>query len=273
MTDTDTSAEAVERLIRDLRASEGYNKHEQASAMISTLSSRLAEVGAALNRTEENRDAAMDDAQEEHDRAEAAEAKLAVARDALEPFAATLGRYSGFTKYALFGIWEDVNGAAGRKLNILRKQNFDDARDALAQLDADTPAPKVGECIHMTAEMARNCPTCNPHKDMSDVFATTDAEGMWVKDMEAGVYDEDATKVSVKEAARISDRFHKEQVQIWTQEILEALAMNDLLAIDSYDDKIVASEVVSRELVDIGKSLDTLCMVNRATLRALAGGE
>jgi hypothetical protein len=65
-------------------------------------------------------------------------------------------------------------------------------------LSALTPAPVSPECIHMTAEMARNCPTCNP-----EGFATTDAEGMWIRDMEAGVYDEDApAPVSVGEAAR-----------------------------------------------------------------------
>lgn len=68
------------------------------------------------------------------DRIEALEAQLAEAVAALEPFAQTLERYSGFAEYSLFGVWEDVNGAAGRKLNILRKQNFDEAAAVLAKL-------------------------------------------------------------------------------------------------------------------------------------------
>ena len=69
--------------------------------------------------------------------AERAEAENARLREALRPFACTLEPYFGYTEYALFGVWEDVNGAAGRKLNILRKQNFDDARAAIAQIDAE----------------------------------------------------------------------------------------------------------------------------------------
>lgn len=68
-------------------------------------------------------------------RIEALEAQIKAAdalAEALTPFSVTLERYSGFTEYALFGIWEDVNGAAGRKLNILRMANFDDAKAALA---------------------------------------------------------------------------------------------------------------------------------------------
>lgn len=36
------------------------------------------------------------------------------------------------------------------------------------------------ECIHMTAEMARNCPKCNPH----GAFDTTGAEERWCEDVE-----------------------------------------------------------------------------------------
>jgi hypothetical protein len=76
--------------------------------------------------------------------------------------------------------------------------------------------------------------------------------------------------VTVREAARPSEMFHQEQVTIWAQEILEALAMHDLLKIDTYDAKIEAHQAISRELVDIGHALDTLCMTDRAAPRALA---
>lgn len=67
----------------------------------------------------------------ERARADRLEAERDALRECLRPFAATFERYPGFSDYALFGVWEDVNGAAGRKLNILRKQDFDNARDAL----------------------------------------------------------------------------------------------------------------------------------------------
>lgn len=71
-------------------------------------------------------------ARAEIERLRAKVAKADALAKALKPFAATLERYSGYTEYALFGVWEDVRGAAGRKLNILRKENFDDAKTALA---------------------------------------------------------------------------------------------------------------------------------------------
>jgi len=54
---------------------------------------------------------------------------------ALKPFAQTLQGYSGFTEYTLFGIWEDVNGAAWRKLNILRHPDFKKAQALVEELD------------------------------------------------------------------------------------------------------------------------------------------
>jgi hypothetical protein len=79
--------------------------------------------------------------------------------------------------------------------------------------------------------------------------------------------------VTPQEAARVSEHFHPEQVGIWTQEILEALALHDLFRPETYDDKVVASQVIARELVDIGKAIDTMRTVNRAALRAIAETE
>jgi hypothetical protein len=75
---------------------------------------------------------------------------------------------------------------------------------------------------------------------------------------------------SVAEGA-VSEHFHDEQVRIWTQEILEALALHDQYRPETYDDKVVAREVIARELVDIGKAIDTMRMTSRAALRAVAG--
>lgn len=66
----------------------------------------------------------------------------------------------------------------------------------------------------------------------------------------------------VKQSVKPSERFHEEQVQIWAQEILEGLAMSDLIKIDTYDDKVTAHRIVKRELVDIGKALDILCHIH-----------
>ncbi|KHQ52369.1 hypothetical protein [Mameliella alba] len=49
--------------------------------------------------------------------------------------------------------------------------------------------------------------------------------------------------------------FHEEQVQIWSQEILEGLAMADLFSPSTYDDKIDAARIVQKELTDIAATI------------------
>lgn len=56
----------------------------------------------------------------------------------------------------------------------------------------------------------------------------------------------------MREAAEM---FHEEQVQIWSQEILEGLAMADLFTPSTYDDKIDAHRIVQRELTDIAATI------------------
>ena len=107
-------------LVDRLEDSKGWpNLGKAAAARIKALSAELSET--------------KKDVTDMETRALKAEAENARLRDVLKPFATSLERYSGFTDYALFGIWEDVNGAAGRKLNILRKSDFDKARAALEE--------------------------------------------------------------------------------------------------------------------------------------------
>ena len=49
--------------------------------------------------------------------------------------------------------------------------------------------------------------------------------------------------------------FREEQVRIWAQEILEALAMGDLLSINTYDDKVSAFVAVRNELQSIAAAI------------------
>ena len=50
----------------------------------------------------------------------------------------------------------------------------------------------------------------------------------------------------------IGDIFHDEQIEIWAQEILEALDVIEMLDIKSYDDKVQAFRAVRDELRSIG---------------------
>lgn len=76
--------------------------------------------------------------------------------------------------------------------------------------------------------------------------------------------DESLTGFVQQSRAKVSDHFHDDQVGIWTQEILEALALHDQYRPETYEDKVVASEAVASELMDIGKAIDKMRMASRA---------
>ena len=59
----------------------------------------------------------------------------------------------------------------------------------------------------------------------------------------------------------IGDIFHDEQIRIWADEILDALAVIDVLDVKSYDDKVQAFCAVRDELRSIGRDVSA-----RATL-------
>lgn len=64
-----------------------------------------------------------------------------------------------------------------------------------------------------------------------------------------------AVAAALEKAAGV---FHEEQVQNWSQEILEGLAMADLFTPSTYDDKIDAHRIVQGELTDIADAIRAL---------------
>jgi hypothetical protein len=175
-----------------------------------TLAARLAEVERDLDEAcndaqdkETSADYWHEESRLQYERAEAAEAKLAAARGAIEIAETATATGDGLTPDATARLHLHLHEAlalldadapaiprasAWQPETDGQKADYDRARAIYTpgerQAAAESPAPR--ECMHMTAEMARNCRTCNP-----EGFATTDAEGMWLRDMEAGVYDED----------------------------------------------------------------------------------
>lgn len=59
----------------------------------------------------------------------------------------------------------------------------------------------------------------------------------------------------LREAAEMC---HDEQVRVWAEEILSALALDGLLSVNTYDDKVAAYVAVSREIGEIGAAIRAL---------------
>lgn len=88
--------------------------------------------------------------------------------------------------------------------------------------------------------------TCNDCCDL--IRALTDADARAALDRLLA----EARAQAWKEAA---DMFHTEQVRIWAQEILEGLALANVLRVETYDEKVDAFSAVQKELFSIGAAI------------------